>query len=705
MSRSSVPALVPSAPSSAPPGPRESIPSAPSGTSLAAPPMSHVPAVGLVADDEATSGMPARFGKYTLLRKLAQGGMAELFLAIQRSVAGFEKLIVIKRILPAVSQDTAFIDMLLHEARVAATLSHPNICQTFDVGQVDGSFFIAMEHVHGEDLRSIVRQMKKREVLEFPVEHALAIVLGMCAGLAYAHEHHDMNGAPLQIVHRDVSPQNVVVTFQGDVKIVDFGIAKSGKMLTEAKTGKLKGKVPYMSPEQARGEEVDARTDIFATGVMLFELTTGKRLFKGANELETLKLICEEEYPRPSQVRPDYPKDLESIVMRALAKNKEERYPSARAMQRDLEEFVRRHRVPVSNSALHTFMNELFQDKLAAQKQAILQGKQLADIIDSQHGGRLESTLELDALGSGARAATPSMPAAAHTVTDAPVHRPKSRWLLTVPFAVMIAVGVGVFAGLRARHEAEGTTTPTPAAASTKGTVKVTSEPPGASIWVNGDLRAEVTPATLELPKGVEIDLKLSMPDHEQSRHKLTLTDLAPDHEVKAELRKGSVSVDVNVLPQGTQATLVLDGKPVQGPEIAGLASGVEHTLVVSAPGFGEKSITFTGSAQERKKLEVTLEKSAHHDTTAKAQTGGPTPTAKPSAAPAPAGSGKLNVGASNGWCNVTVDGQGRGATPIAGLELSAGPHKVTCTTADGKSQNAVVTVPADGVARYKFSL
>jgi hypothetical protein len=269
----------------------------------------------------------------------------------------------------------------------------------------------------------------------------------------------------------------------------------------------------------------------------------------------------------------------------------------------------------------------------------------------------------------------------------------------------MIAVGVGVFAGLRARHASEGATPPTAAAASTKGTVKVTSEPPGASIWVNGDLRAEVTPATLELPKGVEIDLKLSMADHEQSRHKLTLTDLAPDHEVKAELRKGSVSVDVNVLPHGTPATLVLDGKPVQGPEIAGLASGIEHTLVVSAPGFGEKSITFTGSAQERKKLDVTLEKSAHHDAPTKPVGAASSAAPKPSAAPAPAGSGKLNVGASNGWCNVTVDGQGRGATPIAGLELSAGPHKVTCTTADGKAQNAVVTVPADGVARYKFSL
>lgn len=674
--------------------------------------MSHVPAsvTAALLEDDGSSGMPKRFGKYTLLRKLAQGGMAELFLAIQRSVAGFEKLIVIKRILPAVSQDTAFIEMLLHEARIAATLSHPNVCQTFDVGHLDGSYFIAMEHVHGEDLRSIVRQMKVRDVIEFPVEHAIAIVLGMCAGLAYAHEHHDMNGQPLHIVHRDISPQNVVVTFAGDVKIVDFGIAKSDKKFSEhTKSGKLKGKVPYMSPEQARGDAVDARTDIFATGVMLFELTTGKRLFKGASEFETLKLICDEEYPLPSQVRPDYPKDLESIVMRALAKNKDERYPSARAMQRDLEEFVRRHRVPVSNSALHGFMQDLFHDKLAAQKEALSQGKQLADIIDSQHAQLaargLESTMELDAFTSGPRAVTPSMPAAAHTVTDANAHRPRNHKLLAgVSAAVMLAVGIGVFAGLRARREADqaAAAAATALVKSTKGTLKVTSEPPGASIWVNGDLRSEVTPATLELPKGVEIDLKLSMPEREQSRHRLTLTDLAPEHEVRAELRPGSLILDVNVSPS-TGAAFSMDGKPAEGPEIGGLTSGVEHTLVVSAPGYADKSITFTGSASERKKLDVTLEKLAVHDLSRGHTTASPKASA---AAPPPAqGTGKLNVGASNGWCNVVVDGQGRGATPIAGLELSAGAHKVTCTTADGKAASAVVTVPADGVARYKFPL
>src|SRR4051812_5622172 len=357
---------------------------------------------GIVATADALGmdGMPSRFGKYTLIRKLATGGMAELFLAIQKSVAGFEKLLVIKRILPSMNQDKAFIEMLLHEARIAATLSHPNIVQIFDVGQYDGQYFIAMEHVHGEDLRNIVRQMKKKGVLEFPLEHALAIVLGMCAGLSYAHEKHELDGSKLNIVHRDISPQNVVVTFTGDVKIVDFGIAKSDSRVGEqTKSGKLKGKVPYMSPEQARGEVIDARSDVFSTGVMLFELTTGKRLFKGASEYETLRLICERDYPRPSDVRPDYPLGLEPIVMKALAKDVNQRYQSAREMQSDIESFVRSHQIAVSHIALNQFMQSLFEDKLAAQKEALLQGKQLADIIEMQHAMTAAHESDVDASG------------------------------------------------------------------------------------------------------------------------------------------------------------------------------------------------------------------------------------------------------------------------------------------------------------------
>ncbi|WP_394826360.1 serine/threonine protein kinase [Pendulispora albinea] len=378
-------------------------------------------------DAAASFGRPQRFGKYTLLRKLATGGMAELFLALQRSVAGFEKLVVIKRILPRLNQDRAFIEMLLHEARVVATLSHPNIVHVFDLGQVDGTYFIAMEHVHGEDIRSIARQMRRTSApsgepgkpREFSREHALRIVLGICAGLSYAHEKRDLDGTALNIVHCDVSPQNVLVTFSGDIKIIDFGIAKSERALHADTTGKLRGKVPYMSPEQARGEPLDARSDIFSTGVILFELTTGHRLFKTSSEYETLRAICERDYPRPSDLVAGYPPALEAIVMRALCRDREGRFPTARALQAALEDFVRSEQLVVSPIGLAHFMHTLFAEKLVSQKEALLYGRQLAEAIEpGGEGPASDRTDRNDRNEKEFGGAHLSMPAASHTVTS-----------------------------------------------------------------------------------------------------------------------------------------------------------------------------------------------------------------------------------------------------------------------------------------------
>jgi serine/threonine protein kinase len=496
------------------------------------------------ADAADTERLPRRFGKYTLVRKLATGGMAELFLAIQKSVAGFEKLVVIKRILPAMNHDRAFVDMLLHEARIAATLSHPNIVQVFDVGTFDDTYFLAMEHVHGEDLRSIVRQMKKKDVVEFPLEHALSVVLGMCAGLAYSHDQHDLDGTALHIVHRDVSPQNVIVTFTGDVKIVDFGIAKSDARVEEIgdQTGRLKGKIPYMSPEQARGETIDWRTDIFATGVVLFELTTGTRLFKAASEYESLKRICTGDYPLPSQSRPGYPRELETIVMRALARDRRQRWQSAREMQRAIEELVRKERLAVSTIALSEFMQRLFEDKLASQRQALLEGKQLADIL------ALETAAE--SLGSiDTRSRTASSPptattvGATRTVTELRARPPGSGWTAAVAIAAAIATAALTlwWAGQRA---------PAVTASAAHGVIAIASDPPGAAIFVNGEARSLQTPATLpRLALGTPYDVRLTKDGFADATRTVTLTDEDPSSAVSVVLRRNDVSRDSGLAP------------------------------------------------------------------------------------------------------------------------------------------------------------
>jgi serine/threonine-protein kinase len=260
-----------------------------------------------------------------------------------------------------------------------------------------------MEHVHGADIRAIVRQMKKKEVLAFPIEHALGIVMGAAAGLAHAHERRGRDGESLGIIHRDVSPQNIMVTFHGDVKVIDFGIARSDKFTfdEETKTGKLKGKVPYMSPEQCRAELLDARSDVFSLGTVLFELTTGKRLFKGQSDFETLKLICDREYPSPVDVNPDYPPALSTIVMRALAKDREQRYPSARALLADLETFAREQKLGVSRLTLEAFMRDLFAEQLASEE---------ANGLEVPPDAPSESELEMSAVQRISRVIAPPPP-------------------------------------------------------------------------------------------------------------------------------------------------------------------------------------------------------------------------------------------------------------------------------------------------------
>jgi len=669
---------------------------------------------------EGEEALPRQFGKYTLLRRLAAGGMAELFLALHRSMAGFEKLVVIKRILPAMNQDRAFIEMLLHEARIAATLSHPNIVQIFDVGHIEGSYFIAMEHIHGEDIRSIVRGMRRKGVSEFPLEHALSVVVGMCAGLAYAHEKRDLDGRLLDIVHRDISPQNIVVAFTGDVKIVDFGIAKSGAQVGEdTKDGQLKGKVPYMSPEQARGEDIDRRSDIFAVGVMLFELTTGRRLFKGASEYETLQMICDRDYPRPSEVRPGYPPALDAIVMKALEKRPEDRYQSAREMQTDLEAFIREERIAVSQVSLSRWMERLFEEKLSQQKEVLQDIKQLADVLAAQQS----SSMYEEPFGSKTGTTAGS------GIVAVPARRRQGALVAGAAAVLLLAAGLFILrkqdaapAEHGARAEASAAAAPAgPSAAAPKGWIEIASDPPGCAIWINGDLRKEVTPAKIEqLPLDREIQVKLTREGLEPHRESLTLTEQAPSRAVSAKMGVGSVTVQLKVNPP---ATVWLDGKPWKGkPDlIDGVTAGEEHKLVLSAKGYSPRVITFTAQPGETKTLEAQLPKAVPGraadaatqptaDSTAADSTAAdaaPADAAPADAAPAdaaPASAAKVRVGAKGGFCSVVVNGAAVGPTPVE-APVMAGMVRIDCKPADGRSLSQTVHVSPGETARVSFKL
>ncbi|MGM0576327.1 MAG: protein kinase domain-containing protein [Myxococcota bacterium] len=295
--------------------------------------------------------MPRRLGKYELLERIALGGMAEVYHARQAGPAGFEKDLVVKCILPRYAQDEQFIEMFLDEARVAARLSHPNIVQIIELGREGDTYFMAMEYIRGVSLGDLMDRASLLGV-RLPYHYVARIIANVCAGLDYAHHFTDADGASLGLVHRDVSPDNVLISYNGAVKMIDFGVAKAEINRTKTNSGVVKGKFCYMSPEQIMGEPLDGRSDLFSVGILLYEAAVGTRPFGEATGLSTVSSIVHEEPPRPGDRAPDMPLALEAVTLRALSKDRGERYPRGRHMQRDLEQFIQGHAQYVGDSDL-----------------------------------------------------------------------------------------------------------------------------------------------------------------------------------------------------------------------------------------------------------------------------------------------------------------------------------------------------------------
>ena len=300
-----------------------------------------------------------RVGDFVLRRWLAQGGMAELYLATPADPARAHEVVVLKRVLPQFTRSESFGRMFAREARLATMLRHPNIVEVHDDGHHQpGDCFFTMEYVHGVDLGVLLDAIRDRGGV-LPLAHALTIAVAMCAGLHHAHEAHGPDGQPLGIVHRDVSPSNVLISFDGEVKVTDFGVATARAMTRLTEEGTRKGKLAYMSPEQATGETVDRRADVFAIATVLFELTTMERLFAGDNDLAIMYDILERPRPSPRERSPGYPAALEQIVMRAVSHDPSERFTSARGLQQALEGFAASVGLTLSTEALGRFVRSV----------------------------------------------------------------------------------------------------------------------------------------------------------------------------------------------------------------------------------------------------------------------------------------------------------------------------------------------------------
>lgn len=314
-----------------------------------------------------------QFGKYILLERLAAGGMAEVYLSKSTGAVGVNKFVAIKRILPQYSDHQEFIEMFKEEAKIAVNLNHGNVVSIYDFGIERSQFYLVMEYVEGRNLRQILNELKKSST-QFTIEQIIYMIKEVAAGLDHAHRCIDgTTGKPLNIVHRDMSPQNIMVSFEGEVKIIDFGIAKAETQLEATKAGTLKGKYGYMSPEQADGQSIDTRTDIFSLGIVLWELLANDRLFTSNSEAAILRKIRECQIPSIRKINPSIPPELEQIVNKALAKDKSLRYQTASAFHRDLNRFLNTQYPEFSPHDFSVFMKNAFSSNFLEQRRKLVE--------------------------------------------------------------------------------------------------------------------------------------------------------------------------------------------------------------------------------------------------------------------------------------------------------------------------------------------
>ncbi len=464
---------------------------------------------------------PRRFGAYTLEARLGHGGMAEVFRANREGVAGFARTCVVKRILGHHNEDPSFVDMFINEAKIASQLTHPNIVQVYELGQVDGEFFIAMEWVKGRDLLRVLRELAQKRSADPSIPPALAAFIARetCRALQHAHEHTDDRGVARPIIHRDVSPQNIMLSYDGVVKLVDFGIAKAlGSMREETRTGALKGKFAYMAPEQVGGQSPGQSADVFSAGVVLHEMLTGRRLFKGTSDYDTLSKVRTMIVPAPSSINPRVPAELDAIVLKSLERDRSLRYERAAQMARDLDGFLQTARFSVEE--MSEYMRALFpvepKDLASAEhvtKEYMIEGG------SASRSSRAEPT---PVTGSG------GMPRGSYSgrghIEATPAGGSGGRRAIFVAFALATLVGTGAvfLTGLVGRSSAPEPThdkDPRPATGSPAPdvvqlpietrVVRVVSEPSGARVFDGPRLLGE-SPVELRLPvdsPGVSVTL------------------------------------------------------------------------------------------------------------------------------------------------------------------------------------------------------
>lgn len=588
---------------------------------------------------------PVIFGKYCLLERISVGGMAEVFRARPFNAPNFKRFLAVKRILPNLAEDEQFISMFVDEAKIAVQLNHRQICQIYELGRLQDSFYIVMEYIAGKNLLQIQNHFRARKRL-MSITQAAFIAENICLGLDYAHRKVDDNGNAMNIIHRDISPQNILVSYDGEVKVIDFGIARAASKNQQTQVGVLKGKFGYMSPEQAQGIDIDHRSDIFAVGCLLWEMLTSRRLFHGKSDFETLEKVRAAEVAPPSERNNRVPAEIDRIVLKALARDRDERYQHASEFAEDLHAFLAAVKPVYTEQTLSQWMVGNFTEELEAEREKIPQFQQFISVEDVlRHNEQtweeigdddLESVDEEDAtrvVAAGQRPVArpavlaenddepmatvvmfadeirlPSRPVEPLLDADeedlgppvtsslpsvalaAPRKRTGARNAVLAIAAIVLTVAAVVMGGLVLRP--------------TTGTLVVSASPAAAvTVSINGEVQPGTPPMTIDGLTPGTVVLQLSAPGYQSYVTPVELQagqTAAITHTLAPVPRDGTVFIQ---LGEHEDAAVYLDGVLVGGEGAAReftASSGDRHVVEVYKEGFFVDSYEFTlGSAEE----------------------------------------------------------------------------------------------------------
>jgi serine/threonine protein kinase len=575
------------------------------------------------------------FGRYQLLGLLGQGGMGRLYIAERRGIQGFVKIVALKRIQPHLADSKQLREMFLNEARIAARLEHPNIVATYELGEVDGKYFISMEYLPGEDLSAIITGCEDSRM---PIDVAAALTQQAAQGLHYAHEARDGHGRPIGLVHRDVSPRNIFVTYHGVVKLLDFGVVR-GPERQKSIPGVFKGKYGYCAPEQIEGRPVDRRTDVFCLGIALWECLTGARLFDAATDAATIDAVRSRLIEAPSALRPDVPAELDAITMRALARDPDRRFKTAHDMSEELDRFLVGQDERPTSKSVGRWMETIFGAERASLKKAVSQGGDVEATLDrlmalnairpasgeatgettgssggaqkaqpralwstsigshpsgdrrgSEPSGSGGSLLGRSSSSGRSAFATPPQPgraaAALRAAADASEVRPPStarRSALPIVLGVgLVLGGVGVVAAVALRGERSFSDSSGQRAARATATLELRSEPAGAHVFVDGSPSGLHTPATLTgLPAGSRVQIRLDKAGYEPVTEQVTLAE-GQSRTLSLVLR---ASGRVRLVGAPASASVYLDDRQVDGSKPLAAPPGPHKLRIETSDG------------------------------------------------------------------------------------------------------------------------